>query len=320
MGAILVRVGNASRKPLDDLMDIQVVATRTDAIVASMSGVAGNKSVKVNGLVEREPYLVKVFPMRHRPVAQFAFAGTNAKPTAVQLYAPIHPERVRSATFPRYDKLHPDLKRVLESSTVEGTEGQGQALYDGLSNVQKAGLFNLFTKMLTFGFDDRRSVWSFVDRLFRVRADRIFADVQPALRDLVKSAVASDRFREVSGSLHTPPLGYASAGSFKTPEHYGNLQLTFFSSLEPPLTFKVDADIDDAAGLGHVFQVIRNSVTDGTTHPYDIHEILVYRRKWCCRTTWPEARRTESCKAKVKRQRAKDPGRRSTWLPPSTFR
>ena len=279
MGAILVRVGNASRKPLDDVMDVQVVSTRTDTTVASVSGVAGDQPVKVDGLVERQPYLVKVFPMRHRPVAQFAFAGTDAQPTAVQLYTPLHPERVRSVTFPRYGELHPDLRRVLESSTVEGTEGQGEALYDGLSNVQKAGLFNLFTKMSAFGFDDRRSVWTFVDRLFRIRADRVFADVQPALRDLVKSAVVSDRFREVSGSLHTPPLGYVSAGSFKTPEHYGNLQLTFFSSVEPPLTFKVDADIDDAAGLGHVFQVIRNAVTDGTTHPYDIHEILVYRQE-----------------------------------------
>jgi len=46
-----------------------------------------------------------------------------------------------------------------------------------------------------------------------------------------------------------------------------------------PLSFKVDADIDDAAGLGHAFQVIRNFVTKGVTHPYDIHEILVFRQE-----------------------------------------
>jgi hypothetical protein len=279
MGAILVRVGNAARQPLDDVMDIQVVSTRTDTVVASVSGIPGGQPVKVGGLVERQPYLVKVFPMRHRPVAQFAFAGTDAQPTEVRLHAPLHPERVRAATFPDYGRLDPELRRVLEQSTVEGVDGRGQALYAGLSSVQKAGLLNLFTKMSGFGFDDRRSIWSFVDRVFRVRADRIFVDAQPALRDLVKSGVASERFREVSGSLHTPPPGYGQAGSFKTPEHYGNLQLTFFSSLEAPLSFKVDADIDDAAGLGHVFQVIRNSVTDGTTHPYDIHQILVYRQE-----------------------------------------
>jgi hypothetical protein len=83
----------------------------------------------------------------------------------------------------------------------------------------------------------------------------------------------------VSGSLHTPPPGYCAAGSFKTADQYGNLQLTFFASEQPPLTFKVDADIDDAAGLGHVFQVMRNWLTHGTTHPYDIHQILVYRQE-----------------------------------------
>jgi hypothetical protein len=279
MGAILVRVGDASRRPLDDLMDIQVVSTRTDSVVASVPNTAGKKSVKITGLVERQPYLVKVFPLRHRPVAQFIFAGTDDEPANVQLYSPLHPDRVRSATFPAYDDIHADLRRVLESSVVEGTQGPGRTLYGDLSDVQRAGLFNLFTKMSGFGFDDRRSVWSFVDRLFRVRADRVFADVQPALRDLVKGGIASERFREVSGSLHTPPQGFLQAGSFKTPEHYGNLQLTFFSSAEPPLAFKVDADIDDAAGLGHVFQVIRNSVTNGTTHPYDIHQILVYRQE-----------------------------------------
>ncbi len=279
MGAILVRVGDAGRKPLDDVMDIQVVSTRTDSVVASVPDVRGTRSTKVRGLVEREPYLIKVFPMRHRPVAQFVFAGTDAAPASVQLYTPLHPERVRSTTFPSFSDVHADLRRVLESSTVEGIEGKGQTLYDGLSDVQKAGLLNLFTKMSAFGFDDRRSVWSFVDRLVRVRADRIFADVQPALRDLVKSGIASERFREVSGSLHTPPPGYCAAGSFKTPEHYGNMQLTFFSTVEAPLAFRVDADIDDAAGLGHVFQVIRNHLTQGTTHPYDIHQILVFRQE-----------------------------------------
>jgi hypothetical protein len=279
MGALLIRVRNARRRPLDDQMDVQVVSTRTDRTVAVATGVAGHRAVKFDGLIEGEPYLVKVFPMRHRPVGQFAFAGAGDDPNEVLLHAPIHPERVRAATFPPYESVHTELQRVLERSAVEGAEGQGEALYGALSDVQRAGLFNLFAKMYNVGFDERRTVWSFVDRLFRVRADRVFADVQPALRDLVKSAVASERFREVSGSLHTPPAGFGQAGSFKTADEYGNLQLTFFSSLAAPLAFKVDADIDDAAGLGHAFQVLRNWATKGTTHPYDIHQILVFRQE-----------------------------------------
>jgi hypothetical protein len=36
-----------------------------------------------------------------------------------------------------------------------------------------------------------------------------------------------------------------------------------------------DIDIDDAAGLEHVFQVLRNKLSGKPTHPYNIHEILV---------------------------------------------
>jgi hypothetical protein len=122
-------------------------------------------------------------------------------------------------------------------------------------------------------------VWSAVHCLYRIRPDRIFADVDVSLRDRVKTAEAEGRFREVNGALHTPPPGYCSAGSFKTDERYGNLQLSFFASEAAPLLFRVDADIDDAAGVGHTFQVLRNWVTSGATHPYDIHQILVYRQE-----------------------------------------
>jgi hypothetical protein len=279
MGAILVRVGNAMRQPLDDQMDVSVVSARTDTTVAMASNVAGQAAVRFERLTETQPYVIKVFPMRHRPVAQFAFAGPDDKPAVVQLYCPLHPERVRAATFPDFQNIAPELQRVLSCSQVEGINGQGEALYAALTSLQRAGLFNLFGKMSNFGFDEQRTIWSFVDGIFRVRADRIFADVQPALRDMVKSGVVTERFRSVSGSLHTPPLGFAPAGSFKTAEQYGNLQLTFFVSCAPPLTFKVDADIDDAAGLGHTFQVIRNFLTKGTTHPYDIHQILAFRQE-----------------------------------------
>jgi hypothetical protein len=40
-----------------------------------------------------------------------------------------------------------------------------------------------------------------------------------------------------------------------------------------------DIDIENAAGLGDVFQVLRNSLTGRPTHPYDIHEILVFHQK-----------------------------------------
>ena len=47
--------------------------------------------------------------------------------------------------------------------------------------------------------------------------------------------------------------------------------MTFFRSGDRCVA---DIDIDDAAGLGHVFQVMRNHLSGKPTHPYNIHQIL----------------------------------------------
>jgi hypothetical protein len=278
MSALTIRVRNAYRQPLTDLMDIHVVSTRTDATVARLSRVSGDRDIKIEGLRSGEAHLVKVFPTRHRPVGYVAMP-LEGQDKVVEVFVPLDPERVNAVTFPPYGKVPAALRQVLERSSIEGTTGTGEAAFAGLTDLQRGGLFNLFTKMSAFGFDETRSVWSFVDRIYRVRPDRIFVDVQPALRDLVKGAVTAERMREVSGKLHAPPPGFAGAGSFKTAERYGNLQLSFFSSASAPISFKVDSDIDDAAGLGHTFQVLRNWITNGVTHPYDIHQILVFRQE-----------------------------------------
>jgi hypothetical protein len=278
MSALIIRVRNAHRQPLTDQMDVHVVSSRTDSTVARVLRVPGNRDVRVEKLIAGQPYIVKVFATRHRPVGLFAMPK-DGEDVVVEVFTPLDPERVAEAKFPEYDALPPELRAVLERSEIEGVDGPGAPAYASLTDMQRAGLFNLFAKMTNFGFDEQRTAWSFVDGIYRVRPDRIFVDVQPALRDLVKGAVAGERFREVSGKLHVPPAGFVGAGSFKTAERYGNLQLSFFASLSEPLTFKVDADIDDAAGLGHAFQVLRNFVTHGVTHPYDIHQILVFRQE-----------------------------------------
>ena len=278
MSALIIRVRNAHRQPLADQMDIHVVSARTDSTAARLLRVSGKRDIKVKGLRAGQPYIVKVFATRHRPVGLFAMP-LEGKDVVVEVFTPLDPERVSVVKFPAYGTAPAELKRVLERSTIEGTPGGGRAAYDALSDLQRGGLFNLFAKMSTFGFDDDRTVWTFVDGIYRVRPDRIFVDVQPALRDLIKGAVAAERVREASGKLHAPPPGFVGAGSFKTADRYGNLQLSFFASESSPIAFKVDADIDDAAGLGHTFQVLRNFVTHGVTHPYDIHQILAFRQE-----------------------------------------
>jgi len=140
--------------------------------------------------------------------------------------------------------------------------------------LPKAGLLNLYCKMRSTPLGDAKA-WDFVTDLYRVRGDRIFANVKIDFRDRVKNAVAGDLFHKADESLHKPAPEFEAAGSFKSADRYGNLQLSFFSSIAAPLRFQVDADIDDAAGIEHAFQVVGN-VFKGGTHPYDIHEILTF--------------------------------------------
>ena len=45
--------------------------------------------------------------------------------------------------------------------------------------------------------------------------------------------------------------------------------------LTPDDVVGADIDIDEASGIEHGFEVIRNAVTKGKTNPYQIHELLL---------------------------------------------
>src|SRR5262249_9391920 len=81
-------------------------------------------------------------------------------------------------------------------------------------------------------------------------------------------------FHSVSAALHDPMPGYHIVSSFKTFDHYGNLQLTFQRRGDTGADYAADIDIDDAQGIEHAFQVIRNSVTDP--------RILITFNESCC--------------------------------------
>lgn len=112
--------------------------------------------------------------------------------------------------------------------------------------------------------------------LIECRGDRFFARVDQQLREETKNCVATGKFYEAPELLHHPPSGFNQASSYKSTDRYGNLQLSFFTD---GTVWVADIDIDDASGLEHVFQVLRNALHHRPTHPYDIHEILVAYQK-----------------------------------------
>ena len=285
MGDLLVRIVNVKGEPLDDVCDLRVVDPSSGSTLLDKRGLSGKKTIKVTDLSDGVRQVVAL-PMRHRSVSKFLLVPPDGGKATVELPCPVDPKRVTQPFFPTFQQLAGALRPVLERSTLEGTTPgataaggptQGQQLYDGLDNHQKAGLLNIFTKMTNVAINGT-SAWAHVDDLYRIRGDRIFANVQVTFRDGVKNAVSAGFLEGVSGALHTPPPGFESAKSFKTRDPFGNLQLSFFSSVTSPLRFRVDADIDDAAGIGHAFQVIDHIVTDSDTNPYDIHQILTFHQ------------------------------------------
>ena len=238
------------------------------------------KQLVINGLDSTQGglYSLLAYPTRYRPVSQFVQIE-EAKTVGLSLTMPIVPEKVTSVDFPVYSSLPDDLRNILETSDVEGNEGsRGEDLYRALEDIRKAGLLNLYWKMQHTTFQNQRNVFSYMSALTRIRGDRFFAKVQKGLRDTVKDSIHNGLFHEVDGGLHTPPPDFVLTDSFKTHERYGNLQLTFFSN-PSTLDFIVDADIDDAQGIEHIFQVLHNSITGDPTHPYNIHEILIAYQK-----------------------------------------
>jgi hypothetical protein len=287
MATLNVRFFNATREPLDDELDVTVTEVRTNSEVRRQRSMHGKKKLRIQGLTANQPYLVRAFPVRHRPVSQFVISAAGEKPAEIELFCPVDPQRVSDVRFPAYADLDPALRGVLERSALERDpstllvppEGSpGASIYDGLTRMERAGLLNLFCKMSHVPLGDL-TAWSYVRDIYRVRGDRIFVNVALEFRDRVKNAQAGGGFKEADGSLHRPPAGFVAGGSFKTRDHYGNLQLTFFASAGTPLQFKVDADVDDGSGIEHAFQVLDHWITKGDTHPFDIHEILTFHQR-----------------------------------------
>ena len=270
---------NAKEERLNDKVDVflkhQELSDSRQVI-----GHSGKNSWRADDLVSTHGgiYQLQVFATKYRPVSRFIRVH-EGKTVRHAILLPVEPDRVIRAEFPLFDSLGEDLQQVLLASSIEGNETlSGAELYAALDDLRKAGLLNVYAKMKRTRFANGRDSFSYVTSMTRIRAQRFFAHAQIDLRDEVKNGIAANLFRDAPDLLHTPPPGFVRADSFKTREMFGNLQLSFFRK-EDALEFIIDADLDDAQGILHVFQVLRPIFTGENTHPYDIHEILLGGQK-----------------------------------------
>jgi hypothetical protein len=246
-------------------------------------GSDASKLIQISGLhtATDGPYQISIDPPSYHQVSRFL----SIKPSGVseeQIAFPVDASKVVSVNFPKFAGLSKELRTLLSNSpNVSGfAEKTGQELYDAIAvdNIKMAGLLNIACKTLVTVFADGANVLSLVKELRLLRGDRFFAFVEAGLRDQTIDGVKSGLFNKVSGALHKLPPefpGFEPADSFKTNDHFGNLQLTFFRNGD---AFVADIDIDDANGIEHIFQVLHNHFTNEPTHPYNIHEILVFHQ------------------------------------------
>jgi hypothetical protein len=239
-----------------------------------LKGVDASKTIAVAGLRGSPRGLYRMFVdlPSYMPISQFLNVPASGSRIA-EIRLAVNPDRVRDVKFPAYSSLTADLRQLLGRSTaVLNFEAKsGKALYESLDPIRKACLLNIAAKTNVTSLVDASRVLPRIEEIHELRGDRFFVTVAKELREEVKNSAPAGLFNPVSGILHHPPTGFTSAGSFKTPDNYGNLQLSFFMNADD---CRADVDLDDEQGLGHVFQVLRNWLTGRPTHPYDIHQIL----------------------------------------------
>ncbi len=260
--------GNPLREKVDIILRNQVLS---DVIKISRTV---NGSLHLAG-IPLGRYRIEIYPPSYRYVSQFVNV-TSSGITPLEIKFPVDLKKITTITFPTYEQLSAELKTLLEnSSRVKGFEDlTGIDLYKaiGKDDIKRAGMLNIVAKTQNTLLSNGKTVFSEITELRDIRGDRFFAIVPQQLRDDTKNSMADGTFDNAGALLHRPPDDYEHAGSFKTKDRYGNLQLTFFAGEND---WVADIDIDDAAGIEHIFQVIGNALPGRDTNPYNIHQILV---------------------------------------------
>lgn len=228
------------------------------------AGQAATTAITVSGIAclggAGTLYQVTAGAPRFRPYSFFQrmIAGGKNTPSDGRVLLVTDVKKVKGITAPAFGALPAAVRNIVG----------GAPRYDAFSPMQKACLLNVAAKA-RHGTADR--CLRHVGRLLKVEQDRCFCEVAASMPSFLQR---SDMFRTVNGSLHTPLPGYVREESYKSRDAHANLQVTLMRKRNAD-EWAADIDIDEAAGIEHGFEVIRNKVTGGKTNPYQIRELLL---------------------------------------------
>ena len=278
-GALELELTNATGDDLGDFVRIELFSANTSTHTQNNARVQRNITVKdIPADGAGSVYRLALTPSNYRLV-QFFITLADGHTHSEKVAFPVDPARVVAIQAPTFAGLDPKVQTLLAQSEIprfqEPAGGflQGSDLYEVLGKAPKlqACLFNITKKSASTPLRDGSTCLDHYKSLIRMEQDRLFIRINPALMEEVEN---SPLFHSVSPALHEPVPGYTITESFKTLDRYGNLQLTFQRHGTTGGDYLADVDIDDAQGIEHLFQVLRNSIS-GPTNPYDIHDILV---------------------------------------------
>jgi hypothetical protein len=229
-----------------------------------------NGRLKIDGLQDQpnDLYRVTIEHPSYMPVQQFIRISSQMDP--LELTFPVDITRITKVNFQPFDSYNDEAKRLLSASASQSLTAKD--LFDSYTDIQKAGFLNISEKAAHTKLLNGKKANQYFIKLREVRGDRFFVDIDKSLVQDVHDAGVAGLCYKVPDVLHAPPQGFTHAGSYKSQDHYGNIQFTFH--VDAAENYVCDVDIDDAAGFEHIFQVVRNTFS-GPTHPYNIHEILI---------------------------------------------
>lgn len=223
-------------------------------------------------------YEVRVTSPHYKPYAFFQLIQENRdNPASDDVELWVRPGDVAGIDHKGLDALPPEGLTMLSQATmiVDRPEDRdlvglsGLSLYQHMGPLRRACLLNILKKASDATTADN-CLPAFRDLLI-VRQDRLFARVAPGLRDQLRKGAM---FKSAPGALHEPPPGFSTPlESFKSKDAHANLQVTFMTELATG-GLAADIDIDEASGIEHGFEVIRNATFNKRTNPYLIREFL----------------------------------------------
>lgn len=269
-GVVVLELRDAFDQFISDELELRFRNLRAQSLDFKTNVALHGVPLRLEGVIAfpEGNWRLEIFPKKYRFKSVFVDVPSNGEWVVKQTFF-VDPSKVKPI-FPTAEEIASGarwsaLAKVLKDSTTQ---------YASLDNEQKAGLLNLFAKMM---HPSTEKSWDDVVGIFGFKPARIYARVNNQLWDKVR--FLPQRFQEKPGTMHSFDDKWtrlAEHASFKTPDPMGNLQLIFANNAAGEMA--VDADLDDHQGLKHAFDVIRHKFS-GDTNPYDIHQVLVKFQK-----------------------------------------